>query len=380
MSHRRVLLHLSLIKGIGPSTIEKIKSYTSAHQSWADVYDFSLAHFMGLGLSESQAVKLYDGLKETKDLDEECALIEKNAINWATVLDDEYPALLKEIYMPPPVIYWRGHLSRDQKRIAVVGARKTNDYGKRAVMAIVPELVGHGFEIVSGGAIGADTMAHQQAYAHYGKTIVVLGSGLLKPYPRENIQFFEQLIDEGNVVMSAFSLMTEPHPGNFPARNRIISGLSKGVVVVQAAIKSGARITAQFALEQGRDVFAIPGSIDDELSAGCNALIQEGAKLIVNAHDVLIEYGITSSTPSVDQLSILATPQTIEVAEPALKLSSYPLDSFESKIIAACARPASVDEIMAVTGLPLASLQSLLFTLQLDGMIAQDFMGRWARC
>ena len=159
MQHQ-VLLHLSLINGIGPQAVQKIIECMQ-NSDWDCAYTFSLHDWIQLGLSASIAQKIVVGLRNRHDLENELALIEKYAINWISILDEHYPALLRHIYMPPPILYWRGDLSDYEHRIAVVGARKTNWYGQQVIEAIGPALVAHNFQIVSGGAIGADTMAHQ---------------------------------------------------------------------------------------------------------------------------------------------------------------------------------------------------------------------------
>jgi len=365
--HKNILLHLSLIDGIGPGIIQKIIANKLNHISWHDLYQFSVADWMQLSIPELTAEKIVNGLK-TDWFAQECTLIEKHQINWTTICDPEYPELLKHIHLPPPILYWRGTLpSDDTKTIAVVGARKADQYGKHAIDLVVPTLVQHNITIVSGGALGADSMAHRATVDAGGSTVAVLGSGLLCPYPRENRKLFDRIIEQAGAVLSAFPLRTTPHPGNFPARNRIIAGLSLGVIVVQAARKSGARITAQFALEQGRDVFAVPGPIDNELSDGCHALVQEGAKLITGPEDVLQEIGIEFE-PSDEKKKGIKQRGAIKLDDP-----------MQMKIVQACTRPQSVDELAACLELPLPELQTHLFDLQVAGLIEQDFSGMWKR-
>lgn len=237
MESQQTILHLSLIDGIGPQTIQKIIK-SMQNSSLNSVYSFSSSDFMQMGLSHKVATVLVDGLKDVQTLQRELALIEKHGIQWLSCIDSSYPELLKNIHQPPVILYWKGNLTLSSNRIAIVGSRKTNNYGARVIESIVPALVTHDFEIVSGGALGADTMAHQETVRTNGKTIVVFGSGLLQPYPRENKKLFEQILERDGVLMSSFPLQTTPHPGNFPARNRIIAGLSKGVVVIQAAEKA----------------------------------------------------------------------------------------------------------------------------------------------
>ena len=315
------------------------------------------------------------GLADTALLDQERQLIEQHDIVWTTCIADDYPYLLKHIHLPPVVIYWQGEpLHDEQKRLAIVGSRKANQYGKQIIEHFVPTLVVHDWVIVSGGALGIDSMSHEATVQAGGKTIAVLGSGLLRPYPYSNKKLFRSIIEHGGTILSSFPLRMEALPGNFPARNRIIAGISRGSVVVQAAAKSGARITAQFALDQGRDVFAVPGPIDDELSAGCHALIQEGAKLVASPEDILNEYG--------EQLSTVAAKQSVQKKGPIMsvipaKQRAKEPDSIQGKIIGSCRQPCSTDELAQKTGLGLPELQNLLFELQLEGAIRQDFTVMW---
>jgi DNA processing protein len=367
-TYKNILLHLSLIDGIGPGIIQKIIERKPNDLSWQDLYTFSKADWMQLFIQETTAQKIVSGL-EADCFAQEQALLEKHQFNWTTILDPDYPELLKHIHLPPPVLYWRGTLpSENIKTIAIVGARKADKYGQHAIDLIVPTLVRHGITIVSGGALGADSMAHRATVDAGGNTIAVLGSGLLCPYPQENKRLFDRIIEQGGVVLSAFPLRTTPYPGNFPARNRIIAGLSLGVLVVQAARKSGARITAQFALEQGREVFAIPGPIDNELSDGCHALVQEGAKLITGPEDVLQEIGIEFESSDTKMAHVSEGRR-----DGALKLD----DPVQECIMRACVRSQSIDGLADQLELSLAELQTHLFDLQVSGLIEQDFTGRW---
>lgn len=358
--HQKILLHLSLIDGIGPSAVAKIIKQI-APDTWHAIYEFSVHDWMSRGMTQLLAQRLYTGLHDRRLLEQELALIEKYHIALVTILDDTYPARLREIYMPPPILYYKGTIAHQTRAIAFVGSRDANRYAQNIIERLIPELVTHNIAIISGGALGADSMAHRATVNAGGTTIVVLGSGLLHWYPYKNKKLFEDILATGGALVSSFPLNVEPFPGNFPARNRIIAGLADGVVVVQAAQKSGTRITAQYALEQGRDVFAVPGSIDDSLSAGCHALIQEGAKLITNAHDILVEYGIQHAAP-------------IATKEQNL---SFDNQSIEQQIITLCRQPQSIDELAQQTQKNLHELQSILFAMQMAGTIEQDFVGLW---
>ncbi len=377
MNEREIMLHLSLIEGVGPASIKTIIMNKPKALAWQALYSSTSFDWGRLGISQKVATLLVVGLRDRSLLEKELALIERHGIQWTTCLDDDYPELLKHIHYPPPVLFWFGDISC-QKAIAIVGSRDANTYGERQINAIVPTLVQHGYTIVSGGALGADTMAHRAALAAGGKTIVVLGSGLLHFAPRSNSRLFESVIENRGAIVSSFPAEMQPYAGNFPARNRVIAGLSCGTVVAQAAKQSGARITAQFALEQGRDVFAVPGALDDPLSAGCHALIQEGAKLISGPGDILEEYGISQSKHLAGQSSIpfdkLDKRNHTNSNEKALKIG---VNSLHNKIIAACTHAQSIDALAQECNLELGQMQKELFDLQINGMVEQDFTGMW---
>ena len=222
---------------------------------------------------------------------------EKHGIKGITILDKEYPDLLREIQEPPPVLFIKGQWpllgGTDALTVAMVGSRNGSEYGIKAANYLAEGLVKKGAIIVSGMALGIDSAAHEGALAAGGKTIAVLGSGLLNIYPSSNRNMFEKIIRSGAVI-SEFPPDMKAKPYNFPRRNRIISGISKGVVVVEADMKSGSLITVDYALAQGRDVFAVPGNINSKSSRGSNFLIKQGAKIVLKPEDILEEYGINS--------------------------------------------------------------------------------------
>lgn len=379
MINKNIILHLSLIDGIGPATIAQLCART---ESISDLYACSAYEMtQRFGIAPSYAAKIVSGLADQSLLERELARIEKHAISWTTIIDEDYPHDLRTIYAPPSVIYWRGTLpTKEESTIAFVGSRKANRYGETTISMLVTPLAQQGWWIVSGGALGADSMAHEAALQAKGKTVAVLGSGLLQPYPRTNMRLFERIVDAGGALVSNFPLAQGALPGNFPARNRIIAGMSKGCVVIQAAQKSGARITALFALEQGREVFAVPGMIDDELAQGCNALIQEGAKLVMSVDDIVAEFdplvkraGIPAA---LQQKNLFEPPVRQEVSEP---VSSPMPDTIEGKIAILCKKGANMDELLLETGLNLSGLNEILFNMQLDGLIEQNSAGMFVQ-
>jgi len=373
MKARIVLLHLSLIDGVGPATIAKIVAVLAQDDAvWSALYTMMVSALIDrFQISRAIAQKIEIGLQNSALLTDELELIRVHEVNWVTVLDQEYPALLRFIYTPPSVLYWHGSYLHDvsSQSIAIVGSRRANHYGQRVINKLVPQLVERNYTIVSGGAVGADTMVHRAVVDRRGKTIVVLGSGLLRVYPRVNIPLFQDVVATGGAVVSIFPLTTQALPGNFPARNRVIAGLSKACVVVQAAAHSGAAITATYALEQGRDVFAVPGPIDDELSVGCHALIKEGATLLSDISDII---GNPQEQKMVTQ-AVLHNAETPDFSFGIAKESS----ELRDPLLSLCDIPRSVDELVLLSGTSFTVVQDKLFELQLDGLVTQDFTGMW---
>lgn len=387
------ILHLALISGVGPALIARIIQKVPADQLHK-IYQWSVHDFQHMCLvTEQQALRVVHGLADYSVLEQELHLLEQTGVAIITLLDDAYPAQLRDIHLPPAVLYIQGTLSLSQKAVAVVGSRQANAYAATVIQKMVPELVSAGVGIVSGGAIGADSLAHKTALQAGGNTIAVVGSGLLNPYPASNKKLFERIIQAGGALVSPFSLKTEPLPGNFPARNRIIAGISDACLVVQAAAKSGAKITAQCALEQGKDVFAIPGAITDPLSAGCHVLIKQGATLVDNAHDILESLGFAlvqqnnvskrthenaskqnASNACVHNIAInagLSVAQDVQTLDPALSL--------KEKIRFLCAQPILFDELVTQSQADVISVQDALFELQLEGAVTQQLSGLWSR-
>lgn len=371
MHAQKILLHLSLLENVGPSVIQKIlDTMSDPAKQLIQLYDMHASDLMHrYGISEPKAQRVVHGLQDTSVLEKECTLIAQYKIHITSVIDHDYPPMLKAITVPPTVLYYRGVLP-SHDAIAVVGARRGNYYGFEAIKALIPDLVAQGVSIVSGGAIGIDTVAHEQALRAGGHTVAVLGSGLLCPYPASNRKLFDEMVASGGAVVSPFPLGMAALPGNFPARNRIISGLSKGCLVVQAAQKSGALITARYALDQGRDVFAVPGPIDSPLSAGCHALIKEGAMLVASAKDIIAAYN-QAYRQAWQQASVIDPAEPVKDPKP---------ETMQDRIAVLCRSPRSMDDLCDATGLSLSEAHELLFSLQMQGVLEQDFMGMWRRC
>jgi DNA processing protein len=287
-------------------------------------------------------------------LEEEMEKLERHGVKAFTYHDDGYPARLKQIYDYPPILYVKGSLlPQDEWCLAVVGTRKATVYGRQAAEEIVSDLARNKITIVSGLARGIDSIAHRSALEAGGRTIAVFGCGLDIVYPGENTSLAKSITTNGALI-SEFPLGIEPRRENFPLRNRIMSGLSLGVLVVEAGDTSGAMITARLALEQNREVFAVPGSILSPSSRGTNNLIQEGAKLIRDYTDIL------------EELNLRAVAHQIELKEviPASDTETLLLKQLS-------AEPVHIDEVCRSSGLPIATVSSTLAMMELKGMVRQ---------
>lgn len=267
--------------------------------------------------------------------------------------DESYPNLLRCTVNPPPVLYCCGRLLQTEKTVALVGSRKADTYGLRAAHRLARTLAEAGVTVISGGARGIDTQAHLGTLAGGGMTWVITGAGLDKTYPPENAALFRRIIGAGGVVCSEFSFGTPPLGRNFPARNRVIAGLSRAVVVVEAAVRSGSLITADFALEEGRDVFAVPGSVYAPLCAGTNRLIKSGAVPLLSGKELLETYGWQEEVKKRERKAL---PPLSQGAGRIYKLMQGD-------------RSVSYEELCAETALSPACLASALTELEMAGLI-----------
>jgi DNA processing protein len=287
VTEREALIVLNMMEGMGPITVSAlVESLGSAVAVFtASAEELMSARGVGQRIASS-IIEQRGGL----DWEGEIAECQRLGVRLIVRGDAEYPQSLLAIHDPPLVLYVRGELmSRDSRAIAVVGTRKPTHYGRESAARLSGQIAGAGYTVISGLAEGVDTIAHRQALAMRGRTIGVIGSGMKHMYPASNMELAGEIVKNGAVI-SEFPLDRKPDKTTFPIRNRIVTGLSAGVLVVEAGIKSGAMITARLALEQGRDVFAVPGRIDSPLSSGTNGLIKQGAKLVESAADILEEY------------------------------------------------------------------------------------------
>lgn len=345
-------LGFNLVKGIGPAKLQAmLDSLGSLEAAW----HASPAQLRHIGFDQ-RAIDSLTAARAELDLDHQLAQLQKAGIELLTWQSPEYPRYLREIPNSPPVLYLRGRLQEsDQWAIAVVGTRRVSPYGRQVTRDLVTRLAHQGVTIVSGLARGVDAIAHKAALDAGGRTIAVLGSGLDTIYPPENRSLADRIVqEERGVIISEYALGVQPDARNFPPRNRIISGLSLGVVVVEAGDTSGALITANFAVEQNREVFAVPGSILSPVSKGPNRLIQQGAKLVTNVNDILEELNLTQT---VERTAVqLALPESAEEALILGHLSHQPIH---------------IDELSREIGLPAALVSGTLALMELKGMAQQ---------
>ncbi len=286
MSDPRYWVALTEVPEIGPVTARKLLAIYKKPEAIFNAPYKELSAIRGVGANKAKNIKEYSGFK---NIETQLKVLESKGIRIVAINDKEYPESLKNTEGSPVIFYAKGIMQKeDRYAVAVVGSRRYSPYGKLAAEKLSAELASMGFTIVSGMARGIDTLAHASAIKSGGRSIAVLGSGIDVPYPPENKGLMEKISLSGCVI-SEFPLGTKPDKENFPRRNRIISGLSLGVLVVEATADSGSLITAGYAADQGREVFAVPGNINSKNSIGTNALIKKGAKLVQNAEDVIME-------------------------------------------------------------------------------------------
>ncbi len=345
---------LSLVHGIGPKRYRKL---INKFGNPKDVFEADV-----LELQSVVNLKVINEIKrfQVNFAEDVLEKIHRIGAQIATFIDKEYPEALREFDDAPTIIFYKGRLA-DLKRdaIAIVGTRTPTYYGESQARRFARELAGAGFTIVSGGARGIDTQAHLGALDANGFTVAVMGCGIDLTYPPENQKLFDKIAENG-VVLTEYPPGTRPVPENFPKRNRIISGLSLGVFVVEAGAKSGALITARWAALQGKEVFALPGPINSSKSEGTNKLIQEGAKLVQNVEDILEEFG-------------RITPREREARFSAL-------DEDEKKIyLALLEGPRHIDELAVELDMPANQLLTKLFVMEMKGIIT-ELPGKYFAC
>jgi DNA processing protein len=388
------LIHLNLIQGVGLKTVQVLRDVFGTAERTLRATADELMKIDGLSPAMCDLLIRKPVLYP---IERELELINEYGCQVLTLYDDAYPLHLKQIDTPPLVLYIKGELTpEDSLSISLVGSRNARDYGRKVSYRLSYQLAQRGLTVVSGLAKGIDTAAHRGALEAGGRTIAVMGNGLSVIYPAMNRDLVKK-IEASGALVSEFPIAVKPKPGNFPRRNRIISGLTLGTVVVEASNRSGALITARLAGEQGREVFAVPGEIFSELSTGTHRLINNGAKLVNTVDDLLNELPqhalnqIQSPTPvslmsgidtessqervppvEKDDPKLTATQPPAEVQQPVQSAPPPDLTSDEKTVFDAIESPSShIDTIVRATQLPISQVSSILLMLELKGIVQQ---------
>ncbi len=367
MASLRPWFVLRAVPGIGDALLCRLAQSLGSADAVLRASLDALMQIGGVSPALARAIRQGPGAEDLQAIDRELKALERLPIRVLTILDPDYPARLKMIHDPPPLLSVCGTLDEaDYHAVAVVGTRHMTPAGRVVTEQLSRGLAAAGLTVVSGLARGIDGVAHRSALEAGGRTIAVLGCGIDRTYPPEH-QSLRKMIEEQGAVLSELPLGAYPHAYHFPKRNRIIGGLSLGVVVVEAAPQSGSLITARLAAEQGREVFAVPGAVQSEQSRGTNGLIKQGAKLVETVEDILDELS-SQFEPSFrarmqDRQATLTRP---------VQSGRLSLEKDEAMLYAALSlEPMHIDELIATTGLPAALVSGLLLSLELKGVIRQ---------
>jgi DNA processing protein len=344
-------VRLSLIAGIGSQTFcQLLRAFgTPSHIFSTSIQKLKTVVSEKIALAINEQMQ-YESIEATR------LWLNQTNNNLITLADPDYPKVLLETIDPPPLLYAKGNIHLlNQASIAIVGSRNASVQGEKNAEAFAFDLANHGLCVVSGLALGIDGAAHRGALNAKGTTIAVVGTGLDIVYPAKHRDLAHQIAEHG-LIISEFALNTPSKPQNFPRRNRIISGLSLGCLVVEANLQSGSQITARLAAEQGREVFAIPGSIHSPLAKGCHQLIKQGAKLVDCTQDIIEELNINPSKLNQAIEEDLVSLQATETDHPLLGLIGFD--------------PISLEQIVQLSGLPSNEVSSMLMMLELDGKVS----------
>jgi len=358
MDPREALVGLNMIDHVGPIRARQLLDHFGDAAAILSASRHQLLRVKGIGDETADSVA---GWEKTVDLKGELKRIADFGCRIVSQADPEYPELLRQIYDPPVILYVKGTLSpKDKNSVAIVGSRMTTHYGIESARRLAYQLAYVGVTIVSGGARGIDTAAHQGALTAKGRTVVVLGTGINLVFPPENIELFERIAANGAII-TQFPFNRPADKQTFPIRNRIVAGMTLGTLVVEANLTSGALITANFAIEYGRQVFAVPGQINSPRSKGCHDLIKKGAKLCESAEDILSEFEYlfppTNRPPTPSETGVL----------PALELSTNEQQVYD------CLdhEELNIDEVIRKTGLPSSAVSVALLSLEMKRLAKQ---------
>jgi DNA processing protein len=356
MNSTEACIALNMLPTVGPVRLRKLLEVFKEPQSVLAAKRTELRAVEGIGNEVADQISNWESIV---DLTAELNRIREFGATVITQESSSYPKQLRQIHAPPIVLYVWGELKdRDDHAIAIIGARRTTHYGMESAKKLAYQIAYAGLTVISGLARGIDTAAHQGAVAAKGRTIAVIGSGLSKLYPPENRVLAEKIRNGNGAIVSEFSMEIEPDRQTFPMRNRIISGWSHGILIVEAGLNSGALITASQAIEQGRSVYAVPGHINAPSAMGSNRLIQQGAKLVMDASDIL------------DDLQILL-PETKPLPEAVVR-PLPPLSPDERRVYEAIdSAETAIDQIATKCDLPSATVSSTLLRLELKRLVKQ---------
>ncbi|MDR1491770.1 MAG: DNA-processing protein DprA [Planctomycetaceae bacterium] len=351
---------LNMVNGIGSMLTQRLLNRFGSAEAILSASSSQLQEVEGIGQ------KIADNISRAKSLYQPEALVNlcrENEIKIIAKNDARYPALLRKISDPPIFLYVKGEFTKsDELAIAIVGTRHASHYGRQQAERLAGEIAQSGFTVVSGLALGIDGAAHRGAIAANGRTIAVLGSGLLNIFPKEHCRLAKEVIQYGAMI-SEYAPDLQPQKGTFPQRNRIVSGLSLGVLIVEAPRKSGALITATLAGEQGRDIFAVPGQIDRETSRGCHQLIRDGAILVESANDLLEHLGPLVKSAKHPKI------KSAKIRHPA----ELQLNETETKVLQMVeTSPTPIDKIIAASGLPTHQVLATLGVLEMRRLIRRS--------
>lgn len=354
-AERRALVALSLVPGVGPGRIRSLLARFGTAEAVLHASANLLAQTDGVGPQTARAIRAFDGHAA---VEEQLRRAEQTGATLVAAWDERFPPLLRQIYDPPAFLWMRGDLKpEDGRAVAIVGTRRCTEYGRQQARRFAADLVAQGFTIVSGLAYGIDAAAHEAALEAGGRTVAVLGSGADHIYPSRHARMAHQIIEGRGAVVSEYALGAKPDAPNFPRRNRIISGMTLGTLVVEAHETGGALITARLATEQNREVFAVPSPVHSRAGVGTGHLIQRGhAKLVLGAEDILEELGVEALSPGAPQEA--PPPPDLNAVEARL------LDALE-------AEPVHLDALCQKTDLDPSDALVYLLSLEFKGLVRQ---------
>jgi DNA processing protein len=358
MESREALVALNLIDHVGPVRVRQLLEHFGEAPAILRASKRQLLQARGIGEETAEAIA---GWEKSIDLRGELKRVSESGCRILTWQDPDYPELLRQIYDPPVVLYVKGALTQpDKNAVAIVGSRTTTYYGLEVARKLAYQLAYLGVTVVSGGARGIDTAAHQGALSGKGRTLCVLGTGINLVFPPENLELFERIAGKG-ALLTQYPFNRKADKQSFAIRNRIVAGMTLGTVVIEANLTSGALITANFATEYGRQVFAVPGRIDSPRSKGCHELIKNGAKLCESAEDILSEFEYLF--PARQRPALSGETTTL----PALELPGN-----EQKVFATLSQEeSSIDEVIHRSGLPTSAVSVALLALEMKRLVKQ---------